>query len=123
VPRTAEAPLQRTTDQSVAEAIHLHNEAFRYADRVDPEAERIKDYSKVVNPLGAERLTAQSIGVMINVLNQVLRTNAAILKVQSEQLALQNRKEKLSSEQFRMQYEGLGRGFAEAKASYDLPHL
>jgi hypothetical protein len=29
-------------DQSVAEAIYLHNEAFQYADSVDPEAERIK---------------------------------------------------------------------------------
>lgn len=123
IPRTAEAPVQRTTDQSVAEAIHLHNEAFRYAERVDPEAERIKDYARVVNPLGAERLTAQSMGVLIHVLNQVLRTNAAILKVQSEQLALANRREKLNSEQYRMQYEGLGRAFGELRPAYELPSL
>jgi hypothetical protein len=120
VPRTPEASMQKTTDQSVAEAIYLHNEAFKYADTVDPEAERIKDYAKDVSPLGAGRLTAQSIGVVINVLNQVLRTNAAILKVQSEQLALQNRKEKLSSEQFRTQYENLGAVLQNSKGNYRL---
>ena len=123
VPQTSEATMQRTTDQSVAEAIHLHNEAFRYADLIDPEAERIKEYSRDVSPLGAERLTAQSLGVMIHVLNQVLRTNASILKIQSEQLALQNRKEKLSSQQFKMQYEGLSKAFGDLKGTYKLPEL
>ena len=74
------------------------------ADLVDPEAERIKDYSKVVSPQGAERLTAESLGVLIHVLNQVLRTNAAMLKLQGEQLALQNKKEKLSSQQYPLQH-------------------
>ncbi len=120
VPRTPEASMQKTTDQSVAEAIYLHNEAFKYADSVDPEAERIKDYAKDVSPLGAGRLTAQSVGVVINVLNQVLRTNAAILKVQGEQLALQNRREKLSSEQFSTQYRELGEAFQSLNGGYKL---
>jgi len=120
VPRTPEASMQKTTDQSVAEAIYLHNEAFKYADAVDPEAERIKDYAKNVSPLGAGRLTAESVGVVINVLNQVLRTNAATLKVQSEQLALQNRREKLSSEQFKTQYMELGEAFQSLNGGYKL---
>lgn len=123
VPQTAEANMQQTMDQSSAEAINLHNEAFRYADQVDPEAERIKEYSKVVSPQGAERLTAESIGVMIHVLNQVLRTNAAMLKLQSEQLALQNKKEKLGSQQFKLQYDGLSKAFGSLKPEYNLPGL
>jgi hypothetical protein len=123
VPNTPEAPMQRTTDQSVAEAIQIHNEVFKYADTVDPEAERIKEYAKFVSPLGANRLTAQSLGVLINVMNQVLRTNAAMLKLQSEQLALGNRHEKLNSEHFKMQYEGLSRAFGELKPEYSLPPL
>lgn len=107
IAKTFNAPLERLTDQSVAEAVTLHNQAFQYADMVDPEAERIKDYSRGVSPAGAGRLTAQSLGVLINVTNQVLRTNAAMLKIMSEQLALQNRREKANSTQFQMQYEGL----------------
>ncbi len=115
--------MQQTMDRSAAEAIHLHNEAFRYADQIDPEAERIKDYAKVVSPQGAEKLTAQSLGVLIHVMNQVLRTNAAMLKLQSEQLALSNRKEKLGSEQFRVQYDGLAKAFGSLKPEYQLPAL
>ncbi|MBI3557949.1 MAG: hypothetical protein HY074_16930 [Deltaproteobacteria bacterium] len=123
VPNTAEAPMQRTMDQSVAEAIHTHNEAYKYAATVDPEAERIKDYAKFVSPQGAERLTAQSLGVLITVMNQILRTNASILKLQSEQLALQNRHEKVGAQHFKMQYDGLSRAFGELKPTYELPSL
>ncbi len=123
VPKTSEARMQQTMDRSAAEAIHLHNEAFRYADQIDPEAERIKDYARVVSPQGAEKLTAQSLGVLIHVMNQVLRTNAAMLKLQSEQLALNNRKEKLGSEQFRVQYDGLAKAFSSLKPEYKLPAL
>jgi hypothetical protein len=107
VPKTSEAKQQSFTDQSVSEGMTIHNQAFAYADQVDPEAERIKDYSRGVSPSGAGRLTAQSIGVLINVTNQILRTNAAMLKIMSENLALQNRHEKVNSQQFKMQYEGL----------------
>ena len=123
VPNTAEAPMQRTTDQSVAEAIHTHNEAYKYAQTVDPEAERIKDYARFVSPLGAERLTAQSLGVVITVLNQILRVDSAMLKLQSENLALQNRHEKVGSQHFKMQYEGLSRAFGELRPTYSLPSL
>jgi len=122
-PKTAEGKMQLLTDQSVAEAIDLHNEAFKYADRLDPEAERIKDYAQVVSPAGAAKVTVQSLGIMIHVLNQILRTNAAILKMQSENLALTNRRGKLESEQFKMQYEGVSDAFGQLKSNYQLPSL
>lgn len=113
IPKTSESKLQAAQDQSVSEAITLHNQAFQYANQIDPEAERIKDYSRGVSPAGAGRLTAQSLGVLIHVSNQILRTNAAMLKILSENLALQNRHEKLNSEQFRAQYDGLSKGLGE----------
>lgn len=123
IPNTSEGKMQLLTDRSVAEAIALHNEAFKYAERLDPEAERIKDYAHVVNPAGAAKVTVQSLGVMIHVLNQILRTNAAILKLQSEQLALQNRRGKLDSEQFKMQYEGVSDAFGQLRSNYELPRV
>ena len=107
VAKTYNTPVEQLTDQSVAEAVTLHNQAFEYADTIDPEAERIKDYSRGVSPVGAGRLTAQSMGVLIHVSNQILRTNAAMLKVLSQNLALQNRHEKANSLQYQVQYEGL----------------
>lgn len=122
-PNTAESKVQLLTDRSVAEAINLHNEAFKYADRLDPEAERIKDYAHVANPVGAAKATVQSLGIMIHVLNQILRTNAAMLKLQSENLAIENRRGKLDSAQFKMQYEGVSDAFGRLKSNYELPSL
>lgn len=112
IPRSSESNLQQFHDQSVAEAVTLHNQAFRYAAEIDPEAERIKDYSRDVSPAGAGKLTAQSLGVLIHVSNQILRTNAAMLKILSEDLGLNNRREKVNSQQFQMQYEGLSSAFS-----------
>lgn len=123
IPRTSEAKMQGHMDQSVAEAVTLHNEAFKYADQIDPEAERIKEYSRGTSPAGSARLTAQALGVLIHVSNQVLRTNAAILKIMSENLALQNRHEKLNSEQFKMQYEGLSTAISTSASMKDALEL
>jgi hypothetical protein len=61
VPNTPEARMQSTTDRTVAESIQLLNEAYQYANAIDPEAESIKNYAHGVSPLGAQRLTAQSL--------------------------------------------------------------
>lgn len=123
IPATAEAKPQSTHDLTVAESIQLHNDAFKYADTVDPEAQRIINYAQIASPQGAAKTSLEAQGAMIHVLNQVLRTNAAILKVQSETLAMENRKSKLQSEAFRTQYDELSNGLASSKASFDLPSL
>ena len=123
VPVTSEAKLQSTHDVTVAESIQLHNDAFRYAENVDPEAERMKEYAQVASPQGAAKASLQAQGVQIHVLNQILRTNAALLKVQSEQLAMQNRRAKLQSEQFRAQYSELSDSAQNFQPGFDLPSL
>ena len=112
IPKTAEAKTQTFTDASVAEAVTLHNKAFEYADRIDSEAERIKDYARRTSPAASAKLTAQALGVLIHVSDQILRTNAAMLKVLSQNMALQNRSSKLNSEHFKMQYEGISSAMA-----------
>jgi hypothetical protein len=123
IPQTGDAKMEALNDQSVAEAVTLHNQAFQYADLIDPEAERIKDYAQKVSPTGASKLTAQSLGVLIHVTNQVLRTNAAILKIMSENLALQNRRTKAESVQFKTQYEGLANSIRDTKSLKELSRL
>jgi hypothetical protein len=123
IPVTSEAKLQTTQDLTVAESIQLHNDAFRYADLVDPEAERIKDYAKEASPLGAAKTSLEAQGILIHVLNQLLRTNAAILKIQSENLAMQNRKSKMQSEAFRQGYGEISRSLQDYKPGFDLPSL
>jgi hypothetical protein len=107
IPQTGETRLQEAQDRSVSESIAMNGSLFRFADEADNESRRIIEQSRYVNPQGAAKLTAQSIAVLIGVSTQVLRTNSMMLKMMSENMALQNRKEKLQSQQFRNQYDGI----------------
>ncbi len=101
--RAVDSPLavvQRNTDQSVAEAITFNNELNEYTKRLDRIGEDIKSFSHAVSPGGAAKLTAQSMGVMIHVLNQQMRATGQGLKLQAQALALQNKSEKDKTEQY-----------------------
>ncbi len=123
IPQTADAKLQESQDQSVAESLAMHGNIYRYADQVDLESQRMLAHAQVVNPQGAGKLQAQSLAVLIGVTTQVLRTNSAMLKLMAENLALSNRKEKLNAEQFKTQYEGLSQGFSSLPTTTKLPTL
>jgi hypothetical protein len=107
IPQTSEYRLQQAQDQSVAESIAMNGTQFAFADQADLESRRIFDHSQVVSPQGAGKLTAQSVAVLIGVTTQMLRTNSMMLKIMSEDMALRNRGQKLQSEQFQAQYDGL----------------
>ena len=107
IPQTAEARLQQAHDQSVAESIAMNGTLFNFADQADEESKRIIAHAKVANQKGAAKLTAQSIAVLINVSTQVLRTNSMMLKMMGQNVAMENRKSKLESAQFKTQYESL----------------
>jgi hypothetical protein len=92
------AGVQRDTDQIVSEAISMNNQIYDYTKQIDAVGEQIKDYSHNVSPGGAEKLTAQTLGIMLHVMNQNLRTQATGLKLQAQALALQNKKEKEETE-------------------------
>lgn len=113
IPQTSEYRLQEAQDRSVSESIAMNGTLFRYADDVDAETKRIIAHAEIVNPQGAAKLTAQSIAILIGVSTQVLRTNSMMLKMMGENMALSNRKEKLQSQQFRTQYDGISNALKE----------
>lgn len=107
VPKTGEARFQSAQDQSVAESVAMVGNTYQFADQADQESKRIFDHSQDVNPQGAAKLTAQSIAILINVTTQVLRTNSMMLKMMSENVAMQNKREKLQSAHFKTEYDGV----------------
>jgi hypothetical protein len=123
IPQTSESRLQEAQDQSVSEGIAMNGTLYRYADQVDEESKRILAHSKEVSPQGAGKLTAQSVAVLIGVTTQMLRTNSMMLKMMSENMALQNRKEKIASSQFRTQYDGISHALGSTPFQTDLPSL
>ena len=107
IPQTSEYRLQEAQDRTVSESIVMNGRLFQYADEVDVESKRIIDHAQDVSPQGAAKLTAESLAILIGVTTQVLRTNSMMLKMMGQNMALANRREKLESQQFITQYEGL----------------
>jgi hypothetical protein len=116
-----ETKIQSDTDQTVAEAITLNNSIYDYTQKIDQIAELIKEQSHAVSPGGAQKLTAQSIGVLMHVQTETLRAQATGLKLQAQALAVQNRKDKEQSRQIVSTSEKLQLAIQNQKPQFTLP--
>ena len=115
--------VQQNTDQSVAEAVALNNSIYQYTRSIDDIGEQIKYQSHNVSPGGAAKLTAQSLGVMLNLQNEMLRTQATGLKLQAEAVALQNRKDKERTRQMVAGADDLNSALSNQKPQFLLPRF
>lgn len=115
--------VQKDADQSVAEAISLNNNIYKYTAQIDQIGEAIKSQSHVVSPGGAAKLTAESLGVMLNLQNEMLRTQATGLKLQAQNLALQNRKDKERTRQMVEGADKLDSALKTQQPKFELPRF
>jgi hypothetical protein len=113
----------RDTDQSVAEAVSLNNDVYEYTNEIDELGEVIKEFSHAVSPGGAQKLTAQTLGVMLQVMNQSLRTQATGLKLQAQSVALQNKKEKDSTKEYLATAHALKTAMKNEKIQFQAPRF
>jgi hypothetical protein len=123
VPSTSDSQVQQNNDQSTAEAIALNNSIYNYSQQVDQTGDSINSQSHVVSPGGAAKLTAQAMGVMLNVMNQGLRTQATGLKLQAQTMAEQNRKEKLSSDNYSSESSDLSSAMNGLDTQFQMPRF
>ncbi len=114
---------QRDTDQTAAEAISLNNSVYKYTKVIDEIGELIKDESHRVSPGGASKLTAQSLGVMLNLQNEMLRTQATGLKLQAQSMMVQNRKDKERTRQMVNSADKLNAALASQTPKFELPRF
>jgi hypothetical protein len=120
---SSEAGVQQRTDEGVAEAISLNNSMYSYTREIDRVGDQIKLQSAVASPKGAERLTAQSMGVLLHVMNQSLRTQASALKLHAQEIAVQNRKDKELSSQVLTSSAHLQKALGQNNPQFSLPRL
>ncbi len=123
VPNTADHGLMEAQDQSVAEVIAMNRNLYDYADQADQERNRILEHVEFVNPQGAAKLQNQSLAVLIGVMTQLLRTQSQMLKIMAQGMAFQNRKEKIESQQFIDNYQGVSQGLMSLPSDVKLPSL
>lgn len=100
VPDSPDAKVQRDTDTGVAEAVAFNNGFYNYSKELDAIGEAIQNQSHAVSPGGAAKLTAQALGLIIQVLNQNLRAQSTALKMHAQEVAVRNRQEKLATANF-----------------------
>jgi hypothetical protein len=115
--------VQQDTDESVAEAVTLNNSIYKYTASIDEIGELIKNESHTVSPRGAAKLTAESLGVMLNLQNEMLRTQATGLKLQAQALAIQNRKDKEKTRQMVGSADDLNSALANQNPQFALPRF
>jgi hypothetical protein len=118
-----ESKVQTDTDEVVAEGIAMNNSLYDYAAQLDKIGEDIKQYSHTVSPGGAQKLTAQSLGVMVHVMNQQLRATATGLKLQAQAMAVQNRKEKNETAQYLSQMKRLENAMQNNDIKFEFPRF
>jgi uncharacterized protein YoxC len=117
------APVQRNTDQTVAEAISFNNEINEYTAKLDRIGEEIKSYSHAVSPGGAAKLTAESMGVVIHVMNQQMRATGQGLKLQAQAMAIQNKKEKDQTQQYLNESQNLKNRMTAINPTFEVPRF
>lgn len=112
-----------STDQTIAEAIRMNNELYDYTKELDLVGEEVKEFSHKVSPGGAAKLTAQTLGVLIHVMNQQLRAQGTSMKLDAQKLAMDNKKEKQSTEAYLKQAETLKIAMKTNVPSFKLPRF
>jgi hypothetical protein len=118
-----EARVQQDTDQSVAEAITQNNSIYDFTGQIDAIGEQIKRYSLDASPGGAAKVTAESLGVMLHVQNEMLRAQAMGMKLQAQTLALQNRQAKADTKHLMQNSSALSQALKTQKADFSLPRF
>ena len=123
VPKGMDEDLMRAQDQSVSEVIAMNRNLYDYADQVDLERDKILYHAQVVSPQGAGKLQNQALGVLIGVTTQLLRTQSQMLKIMAQNMAYENRQEKLSTQNFQENYQGLSKGFESLPRETKIPRF
>ncbi len=121
VVRSPDSKIQQDTDQQVAEVIALNNSIYQYTNQIDEIGEEVKRYSHSVSPGGAQKLTAQSMGVLLHVMNESLRAQATGLKLQAMEMSIQNKKDKEFTKKTLEITDSLKSSMQNQKSTFQIP--
>ncbi|MFP5386028.1 MAG: hypothetical protein ACLGHN_08125 [Bacteriovoracia bacterium] len=121
IPKSSDEALQRLHDETVAESLKLSNAVKDYAEVQEVNANNIFIQSSSASPKGAERMNAQTSAQILHSINQLIRLNGQMLKLQSESLALTNKQDKDYAESFNKSHKDLSQAMRGIKANYSFP--
>ena len=97
------------------------NESKVYAEQQEQNAVKIIAESRGASPKGAARISAQTSAEILHTLNQLLKINGQMLKLQSEQLAVRNKEDKDSVRHFQKVRVDVGTSAKNYQANLSFP--
>jgi len=121
IPKSSNAELHRLHDQTIAESFKMSTTLKDYAERQELNATNIFIQSASASPKGAERMNAQTSAQILHSVNQLIKVNGQLLKLQSESFALTNKGGKDSTEGFNKAKNDLERAMRKMKPQFDFP--
>ncbi len=120
IPKSKEQVLHLLNDQTVAESIRMANSFKKYSQDQEENSVRIAIQSRQASPKGAARMQAETGAQILGSLSQLIRLNTQMLKLQSEQFAMQNKTGKTDVANFQRVNDGLSNGFKNFKVDMSL---
>jgi len=120
VPRSPEEALQLLHDQTVAESLRMANDFKSYSENQERNADVIAINAREASPKGAARMQAETSAEILKSLSQLIRLDTQMLKLQSEQLAMNNKASKDGVANFQKVSRDLGSGFSNFKPDMKL---
>ena len=121
IPKNEEAIIYRFHDQSAAEGLGMVISFKEYAKKMEQNAQKVFGQAVYASPKGAQRMTAQMTAQILHALNQLIRINAQILQLQSEQLASSTKKGKDSGRHFKRVQDDMTEALERFKSSPRFP--
>lgn len=91
IPKSKEELLQKLHDQTVSESIKMISQVLSYTQQQEKNAEKLISRAQVASPKGAAQMTVEVNAAILHSLNQLIKINGQMLKVQSEALAMNNK--------------------------------
>ena len=123
IPKGNESALFRLHDETVSEGFKMINESREYARAQEKNAKKVFIQAASASPRGAQRMTAQMSAQILHALNQLLRVNSQILKLQSERLAHETKGGKDSTRHFNRMNHDIEQTFEQYKVSNRFPRF
>lgn len=122
-PKSSNEALHRLHDQTIAESLKLNNVLQEYSVKQERNATSVFIQSRQASPKGAERMNAQMSAQILHSVNQLIKVNGQMLKLQSETLAFNNKRDKDSTAGFNKTSDDFKGSMMEYKPNYSFPRF
>lgn len=111
IPKSPDRKLHRENDEMIAESITMQSNLAAYTQRQEENATQLTQQAKSMSPKGAAQATVISNAQILHALNQLIKINGQILRLQGQNLAFKNRREKEDVKNFYWDTKSLKKGF------------